>query len=225
MSPEVGSTRYILLKDPDWLQGGGRNMAALVPSWPTRLSSSTAHGHVTSQQWYFGWCLRGVQTWCSSDPLKSLYYRLKEESAAPPPTFFLLLFLNESKSLETFRRGLPIRDKSPVRPQIAAPFSGGPPVAGAAVSPLFFPSRSAPLTKEGKKRLKKRQRQEKRSLSNALHRTMNFPRHSNVSAECLSDSLQQILKCDNGPQKWVMLSFCWFHFPDPPYPPWPVYLY
>lgn len=76
-----------------------------------------------------------------------------------------------------------------------------------------------PSTKEGKKRLKKRQRQEKRSLSNALHRTMNFPHHSNVSAECLSDSLQQILKCDNGPQKWVMVSFCWFHFPDPPYPP------
>lgn len=76
-----------------------------------------------------------------------------------------------------------------------------------------------PLTKERKKRLKKRERQEKRSLSNALHRTMNFPHHSNVSAECLSDSLQQILKCDNGPQKWVMVSFCWFHFPDPPYPP------
>lgn len=76
-----------------------------------------------------------------------------------------------------------------------------------------------PLTKEGKKRLKKRERQEKRSLSNALHRTMNSPHHSNVSAECLSDSLQQILKCDNGPQKWVMVSFCWFHFPDPPYPP------
>lgn len=74
-------------------------------------------------------------------------------------------------------------------------------------------------TKEGKKRLKKRQRQKKRSLSNALHRTMNFPHHSNVSAECLSDSLQQILKCDNGHQKWVMVSFCWFHFPDPPYPP------
>lgn len=75
------------------------------------------------------------------------------------------------------------------------------------------------LTKDGKKGLKKREKQKKRSLSNAFLRTMNFLHHSNVSAECLSDSLQQILKCDNGPQKWVMLSFCWFHFPDPPYPP------
>lgn len=138
-----------------------------------------------------------------------------------PQTFF---FLNERKSLETFRLGLLIGDKFPVRPQIAAAFQA----AHLLQEPrfrlfyFFYPSlssRSAPLTKEGKKRLKKRQRQEKRSLSNALHRTMNFARHSNVSAECLSDSLQQILKCDNGPQKWVMLSFCWFHFPDPPYPP------
>lgn len=75
------------------------------------------------------------------------------------------------------------------------------------------------LTKEEKEKPKERERQEKRSLSNALHWTMSLPHHSNVSAECLSDSLQQILKCDNGPQKWVMVSFCWFHFPDPPYPP------
>lgn len=137
-----------------------------------------------------------------------------------PQIFFFFFFLNESKSLETFRLGLLIWDKFPVRPQIAAAFQAAHLLPEPRFWLFFFPpSRSAPLTKEGKERLKKRQRQEKRSLSNALHRTMNFPRHSNVSAECLSDSLQKILKCDNGPQKWVMLSFCWFHFPDPPYPP------
>lgn len=55
-------------------------------------------------------------------------------------------------------------------------------------------------------------------LSNTLHRTMNFLHHLNVSVECLSDSLQQILKYDNGPQKWLMVSFSWFHFPDPLHP-------
>lgn len=87
------------------------------------------------------------------------------------------------------------------------------------LSPDFAFWSESLLTKEEKKKLKKRGRQKKGSLSNALHWTMNFPHHSNVSAECLSDSLQQILKCDNGPQKWVMVSFCWFHFPDLPYPP------
>lgn len=57
-----------------------------------------------------------------------------------------------------------------------------------------------------------------RSLSAALHRTMNFLHHLNVSVECLSDSLQQILKYDNGPQKWLMVSSSWFHFPDPLHP-------
>lgn len=85
---------------------------------------------------------RGVQTWRSSDSLKKgLYYRSKDESTTPPGFFFL----NESKSLETFRRGLLIRDKFPLRPQIAAAFSGGAPVAGAAVSPLFFPPPDQPL--------------------------------------------------------------------------------
>lgn len=199
----------------------------LLQSWAG--DQDVMHSRVTSWQRYSGWCFqsgnmgRGVASrpGAARIQLRKVYIT-DPRMNQPPPLFFF--FLNESKSLETFRRGLLIRDKFPLRPQIAAAFSGGAPVAGAAVSPLFF-SRSAPLTKEGKKRLKKRQRQEKRSLSNALHRTMNFPRHSNVSAECLSDSLQQILKCDNGPQKWVMLSFCWFHFPDPPYPPWPVYLY
>ena len=65
------------------------------------------------------------------------------------------------------------------------------------------------LTKRGGK---------ERFLSNALHRTMNFLHHLNVSVECLSDSLQQILKYDNGPQKWLMVSFSWFHFPDPLHP-------
>lgn len=55
-------------------------------------------------------------------------------------------------------------------------------------------------------------------LSGALHRTMNFLHHLNVSVECLSDSLQQILKYDNGPQKWLMVSSSWFHFPDPLHP-------
>lgn len=57
-----------------------------------------------------------------------------------------------------------------------------------------------------------------RSLSATLHRTMNFLHHLNVSVECLSDSLQQILKYDNGPQKWLMVSSSWFHFPDPLHP-------
>lgn len=60
--------------------------------------------------------------------------------------------------------------------------------------------------------------EKERFLSNALHRTMNFLHHLNVSVECLSDSLQQILKYDNGPQKWLMVSFSWFHFPDPLHP-------
>lgn len=59
---------------------------------------------------------------------------------------------------------------------------------------------------------------EERFLSNPLHWTMNFLHHLNVSLECLSDSLQQILKYDNGPQKWLMVSFSWFHFPDPLHP-------
>lgn len=140
-----------------------------------------------------------------------------------PQTFFFF-FEMKANPLNLFDRGSWSEISSSFVQKIAAAFQ----TAHLLPEPpffdfffFFFPfsSRSAPLTKEGKKRLKKRQRQENRSLSNALHRTMNFPRHSNVSAECLSDSLQQILKCDNGPQKWVMLSFCWFHFPDPPYPP------
>lgn len=120
------------------------------------------------------------------------------------------------KSPESSPVRLLIRDSVPARLQIAAAFQA----AHLLLEPLISLFWSAdPLTKEGKTRLKKRQRQEKRSLSNALRRTMNFPHHSNVSAECSSDSLQQILKCDNGPEKWVMVSFCWFHFPDPPYPP------
>ena len=43
--------------------------------------------------------------------------------------------------------------------------------------------------------------------------------------ECLSDSLQKIPKRDNGPEKWVMLSFCWFLFRWSSLPPRPVYLY
>lgn len=77
-----------------------------------------------------------------------------------------------------------------------------------------------PLTKEGKKAEAEEEGEarEKILIEFSLPDNEFPPHHSNVSAECLSDSLQQILKCDNGPQKWVMLSFCWFHFPDPPYP-------
>lgn len=53
-----------------------------------------------------------------------------------PQTFFF--FLNESKSLETFRPGLLIRDKFPVRPKDCGGLSDGAPVAGAAVFRLFF---------------------------------------------------------------------------------------
>jgi len=42
---------------------------------------------------------------------------------------------------------------------------------------------------------------------------MNFLHHLNVSVECLSDSLQQILKYDNGALKTFPSSSSFFFFP------------
>lgn len=120
-----------------------------------------------------------------------------------------------SKSLETsWLSSSFIRDGFPVHLQIAAAFQ----TTHLLLEPWFRFLIRRPADKGGERRGWRRgigkRKDPYRMLSTGQ---WIFPHHSNVS--CLSDSLQQILKCDNGPQKWVMVSFCWFHFPDPPYPP------
>lgn len=82
-----------------------------------------------------------------------------------------------------------------------------------------------PLTKAGKKRLKKRERQEKRSLSNALHRTMNFP----PPFKCISRMLEWFITADSEVWQWTSemsdAIFLLISFPWSSLSLWPVYLY
>lgn len=75
---EVGSTRLLLLKDPDWLHvGRGGNMAASVLSWRPRHDARSRDVMATGF-----WMMlpirkhgarRGVQPWRSSDSVGKVY--------------------------------------------------------------------------------------------------------------------------------------------------------
>lgn len=145
-----------------------------------------------------------------------------------PQTFFFFFF-NESKSLETFRLGLLIGDKFPVRPQIAAAFQAAHLLQEPRFRLFFFSSFSllpiSPFDKRGKEEAE----EEAEAGEKILIEGSPLDNEFSPPFKCICRMLEWFITADSEVWQWTSemsdAIFLLISFPWSSLSPWPVYLY